>query len=284
MKPTHVFQAEQTVAGYDNKAVIQGISLSIPSNKISVIIGANACGKSTLLKTLARLIKPISGKITLDDKPLSKIPSKQLARTLGLLPQSPIVPEGISVADLVGRGRFPHQSLFSGWTKKDYEAVAEAMEIMNITELANHHIDELSGGQRQRVWIAMALAQQTDILFLDEPTTFLDITYQVEILDLLTDLNRKYGTTIVMVLHDINLSARYADNIFALHQGKLVAEGDPSSVITSTLIKGIFGLRSTVIKDPISGSPFVVPIGRHHVNGGVESLNRDNLPVSAFTR
>lgn len=284
MKPTHVFQAEETVAGYDNKAVIQGISLSIPSNKISVIIGANACGKSTLLKTLARLIKPIYGKITLDDKPLSKIPSKQLARTVGLLPQSPIVPEGISVADLVGRGRFPHQSLFSGWTKKDYEAVAEAMEIMNITELANHHIDELSGGQRQRVWIAMALAQQTDILFLDEPTTFLDITYQVEILDLLTDLNRKYGTTIVMVLHDINLSARYADNIFALHQGKLVAEGDPSLVITSTLIKDIFGLHSTVIKDPISGSPFVVPIGRHHVNGGVEALNRDNLSVSAFTR
>ncbi|WP_117168084.1 ABC transporter ATP-binding protein [Paraliobacillus sediminis] len=266
MKSTHVFKGEEIVAGYDNKAVIQGISLVIPSNKISVIIGANACGKSTLLKTMARLIKPISGKITLDDKPLSKIPSKQLARTIGLLPQSPIVPEGITVADLVGRGRFPHQSLFSGWTKKDYEAVAEAMEIMNITELANQHIDELSGGQRQRVWIAMALAQQTDILFLDEPTTFLDITYQVEILDLLTDLNQKHGTTIVMVLHDINLSARYADNIFALHQGKLVSEGAPSRVITSTLIKDIFELYCTVITDPVSGSPFVVPIGRHHVN------------------
>ncbi|WP_226036749.1 ABC transporter ATP-binding protein [Aquibacillus saliphilus] len=265
MKPTHVFQGEQIVAGYDNKPVIQGISLKIPSNKISVIIGANACGKSTLLKTMASLIKPISGKITLDEKPLSKIPSKQLARILGLLPQSPIVPEGITVADLVGRGRFPHQSMFSGWTKEDYDAVAEAMEIMNITDLANHHIDELSGGQRQRIWIAMALAQQTDILFLDEPTTFLDITYQVEILDLLTDLNKKYGTTIVMVLHDINLSARYADNIFALHQGKLVAEGVPSLVITSTLIKDIFGLNCTVIKDPISGSPYVVPIGRHHV-------------------
>lgn len=266
MKPTHVFKGEDIVAGYDNKAVIQGISLVIPSNKISVIIGANACGKSTLLKTMARLIKPISGKVTLDEKPLSKIPSKQLARTIGLLPQSPIVPEGITVADLVGRGRFPHQSLFSGWTKKDYEAVAEAMEIMNITELANQHIDELSGGQRQRVWIAMALAQQTDILFLDEPTTFLDITYQIEILDLLTDLNQKHGTTIVMVLHDINLSARYADNIFALHQGKLVAEGAPSTVITSTLIKDIFGLYCTVIIDPVSGSPFMIPIGRHHVN------------------
>ncbi|PAV27599.1 cobalamin/Fe(3+)-siderophore ABC transporter ATP-binding protein [Virgibacillus profundi] len=266
MKPTHTFQAEQIVAGYDNKKVIQGVSLVIPSNKISVIIGANASGKSTLLKTLARLLKPTSGKITLDGKPIKKIPPKQLARVLGLLPQSPIVPEGISVADLVGRGRFPHQSLLSGWSKKDYEAVAEAMRIMDITELANHNIDELSGGQRQRVWIAMTLAQQTDILFLDEPTTFLDITYQVEILDLLTDLNRKYGTTIVMVLHDINLSARYADNILALHNGKLMAEGEPSKVITNTLIKNIFGLECIVVKDPISGSPSVVPIGRYHVN------------------
>ncbi|UFT99567.1 ABC transporter ATP-binding protein [Radiobacillus kanasensis] len=266
MKPEHIFKAEQVVAGYDHKTVIHDISLEIPSNKINVIIGANACGKSTLLKTLARLIKPTSGNVTLDGKPINKFPPKQLARMVGLLPQSPIVPEGITVADLVGRGRFPHQSLFSGWSKKDYEAVAEAMEIMNITELGNRHIDELSGGQRQRVWIAMALAQQTDILFLDEPTTFLDITYQVEILDMLTDLNRKHGTTIVMVLHDINLSARYADHIFALHQGKLVAEGEPSNVITSNLIKDIFGLDCTVVEDPISGSPSVVPIGRYHVN------------------
>ncbi|MFF2481443.1 ABC transporter ATP-binding protein [Paenibacillus sp. NPDC058071] len=267
MKSTHLFQAEQLVAGYDQKTIIEGIDLIIPSHKISVIIGANGCGKSTLLKTLARLIKPISGKITIDGKPIGKMPSKQLARVVGLLPQSPIVPEGISVADLVGRGRFPHQSLLGGWTNRDYEAVAEAMSIMDITEFANHPIDELSGGQRQRVWIAMALAQQTDILFLDEPTTFLDITYQVEILDMLTDLNRKHGTTIVMVLHDINLSARYADHIFALHKGKLVAQGEPSKVITSTLVKDIFGLDCTVIKDPLSDSPMVVPKGRHHIIG-----------------
>lgn len=266
MKQTHVFQAEEIEAGYDNKTVLQGVSLVIPSNKISVIIGANACGKSTLLKTLSRLTKSTSGNITLDGKPISKINSKQLARVLGLLPQSPIVPEGISVADLVGRGRFPHQSLLSGWTKKDYDAVAEAMRIMNITELANNNIDELSGGQRQRVWIAMALAQQTDILFLDEPTTFLDITYQIEILDLLTDLNRKHGTTIVMVLHDINLSARYADYIYALRNGKLIVEGEPSEVITSALVKDIFELDCIVIKDPVSGSPFVIPKGRYHVN------------------
>jgi len=263
MKRTHRFQAEHIVAGYDRKTVLQDVSLAIPSHKISVIIGANGCGKSTLLKTMARLIKPQSGKITLDGKPIGKIPPKQLARVVGLLPQSPIVPEGISVADLVGRGRFPHQSLLSGWTKKDYEAVDEAMRIMDIAELANHPIDELSGGQRQRVWIAMALAQQTDILLLDEPTTFLDITYQVEILDLLADLNRNYGTTIVMVLHDINLSARYADHIFALYKGRLVAEGEPSKVVTSALVKDIFGLDCTVIEDPVAGSPMVVPKGRY---------------------
>ncbi|ANB57882.1 ABC transporter family protein [Anoxybacillus sp. B7M1] len=266
MKPVHLFKVEQVVAGYDHKTVIQDVSLVVPSGKISVMIGANGCGKSTLLKTMARLIKPTSGQIILDGKPISQFPPKQLARILGLLPQSPVIPEGITVADLVGRGRFPHQSWLSGWTKKDYEAVAEAMEFMNIIEFANHPIDELSGGQRQRVWIAMALAQQPDILLLDEPTTFLDITYQIEILDLLTDLNRKHGTTIVMVLHDINLSARYADHIFALHKGRLVAEGEPSKVLTSTLIKEIFGLDCTVIEDPLSGSPMVVPKGRHHVH------------------
>ena len=269
MTNSHVFEAQQLVAGYDSRMILDQVNLQIPSNQISVIIGANACGKSTLLKTLARLIKPSSGQVLLDGQPIHKIPSKQLARIVGLLPQSPIVPEGITVADLVGRGRFPHQSLFGTWSKRDYEAVAEAMEIMKISELANRDMDELSGGQRQRVWIAMALAQQTDILFLDEPTTFLDITYQIEILDLLTDLNRKYGTTIVMVLHDINLSARYADYLFALREGKLLAEGKPSEVITSQLIRDVFGLECTVIQDPVSHSPSVVPIGRHHVNGVV---------------
>ncbi|MDQ0207558.1 ABC transporter ATP-binding protein [Alkalicoccobacillus murimartini] len=266
MKPTHTFQTEQIVAGYDDKTILHGIDVVIPSNRINVIIGANACGKSTLLKTMARLIKPESGNITLDGKSIAKFPPKQLARVLGILPQSPIVPEGISVTDLVGRGRFPHQSLLQTWSKKDYDAVAEAMEIMDITELADRNIDELSGGQRQRVWIAMALTQQTDILFLDEPTTFLDITYQVEILDLLTDLNRKRGTTIVMVLHDINLSARYADHIFALREGELIAEGPPSEVITTALVKDIFDLECTVVKDPVSLSPMVIPKGRYHVH------------------
>lgn len=266
MKTKHLLKASNIVAGYDKKIIIDGINMTIPDNKISVIIGANACGKSTLLKTLSRLIQPVSGEILLDEKNLTDIPPKQLARVLGLLPQSPVAPEGITVADLVGRGRFPYQSFFKGLGKKDYEAVEEALEIMGITSLANHSVDQLSGGQRQRVWIAMALAQQTDILLLDEPTTFLDISYQVEILDLLTDLNRKMGTTIVMVLHDINLSARYADHLFALHKGKLIAEGAPSDIITEALIRQVFELDCKVISDPVSDSPFIVPKGRHHAN------------------
>lgn len=262
-RDTHMFRGEQLVSGYEDRMVVQDVTISIPPRKISVIIGANACGKSTLLKTISRLIRPSSGKIMLDGQEIGTLPSKKLAQILGLLPQSPIVPEGIAVADLVGRGRFPHQRLFSGWTKADYAAVAEAMEIMNITSLANHSINELSGGQRQRVWIAMALAQQTDILLLDEPTTFLDISYQVEILDLLKDLNEKHGTTIVMVLHDINLSARYADFIFAMKAGRLAAQGKPEHVITKENIREIFDMESVIIQDPVAGSPMMIPIGRH---------------------
>lgn len=266
MNTKPLLKTNNLIAGYQDKTIIHGINITIPSNKISVIIGANACGKSTLLKTLARLIKPVSGEVLLDNKKISSIPPKQLARTLGLLPQSPVVPEGIAVADLVGRGRFPYHDFFHGWQNKDQEAVEEALEIMGITDLANNSVDELSGGQRQRVWIAMALAQQTDILLLDEPTTYLDISYQIEILDLLTDLNKKRGTTIVMVLHDINLSARYADYIFALRKGKLITEGCPSQVITEGFMEQIFDLDCTVVKDPVSNSPFMVPKGRHHIN------------------
>lgn len=262
---TQVLKADGVIAGYEKKVIINGIDIEIPKNKISVIIGANACGKSTLLKTLARLIKPTSGKVLLDNKKISTIPPKQLAKQLGLLPQSPVVPEGITVSDLVSRGRFPYQTFLKGMGKKDYEAVEEALDIMGILDLADRSVDELSGGQRQRVWIAMALAQDTDILLLDEPTTFLDITHQVEILDLLTDLNRKKGTTIVMVLHDINLSARYADHIFAVQKGNLIASGTPKEVITEELVKEVFELDSLVVKDPVSGTPFIVPKGRYYV-------------------
>lgn len=265
-KTMHTFRTEEIETAYDQTTVLKKLNVTIPSNRINVIIGANACGKSTLLKTMARLLNPQSGEVILDGKSIDQFPSKELARLLGILPQSPVAPEGITVTDLVGRGRFPYQSMLGRWSKDDYQAVSEALKMMNITELADHNIDELSGGQRQRVWIAMALAQQTDILFLDEPTTFLDIAYQIEILDLLTDLNKKHGTTIVMVLHDINLSTRYADYLFALKEGKVIAEGKPNEMITSELIQQVFELNCTVIEDPVSGSPLIIPKGKYHSN------------------
>jgi iron complex transport system ATP-binding protein len=264
MKQSRILQADKLAAGYDNKTIIDGMNIEIPDKKISVIIGGNGCGKSTLLKTLARLIKPTKGNVLIDGQSIHTIPTKKLAQILGLLPQSSLVPDGIQVADLVARGRFPYQKFFGGMAKEDYEAVMDALELMGITDLMSRNVEELSGGQRQRVWIAMALAQQTDILLLDEPTTFLDITYQIEILDLLLELNRKKGTTIVMVLHDINLSARYADSIFALKDGNLIQEGTPQEVITEAIIKQIFDLDCMVIQDPVAGTPFIVPKGKYH--------------------
>lgn len=261
---THNLFSKNLVSGYDNKVIVDGVEIDIPNQKISVIIGANACGKSTLLKTLSRLVKPFEGSVHLGEKNLYQYPPKELAKQLGLLPQSPLVPEGITVAELVSRGRYPYQSFLKGLGHADYEAVDEALSLMGISHIADRNVDELSGGQRQRVWIAMALAQETDILLLDEPTTFLDISYQIEILDLLTDLNRKKKTTIVMVLHDINLSARYADYLFAIKNGKLIAEGNPQDIITPHLIKDVFNLSSTVVTDPVSGTPMIIPIGRHH--------------------
>ena len=259
-----ILSAETISAGYDGRKILSDVSLTLPEKKISVILGANGCGKSTLLKTFARLLKPESGMITLDGKSISSLPSREVAKTLGLLPQSPVVPEGIKVTDLVARGRFPYRRAFGGMRPEDFAAVEEALELMGITELADRSVDELSGGQRQRVWIALALAQQTDILLLDEPTTYLDIAYQVEILDLLTDLNKKRNTTILMVLHDINLSARYADYIFAMYQGQLEAQGAPLKIITPGLIKKIYGLDCQIIPDPVSRTPLVIPEGRHH--------------------
>lgn len=260
----HLLSAEKMVAGYENQVILKGIDVRIPANKISVIMGANGCGKSTLLKSFSRLIRPEGGDVILDGKSIRSYPSKVLAQTLGLLPQSPVVPEGITVFDLICRGRFPHQTMFKGMKEEDFQAVEEAMEIMGIKELADRSVDELSGGQRQRVWIGLALAQRTDILLLDEPTTFLDISYQIEILDLLTELNQRRGTTIVMVLHDINLSARYADYLFAISEGELLVEGTPDEVVSPEMIRKIYGMDCTVMKDPVSGSPMIVPIGRHH--------------------
>ena len=265
MTHAHQLRTESLVAGYAGAVIVDDVDLDVPAGRISVIVGANACGKSTLLKTMSRLLAPESGTVVLDGRRIDQIPTKELARSLGLLPQQPIAPEGIVVSELVGRGRHPHQKLFRSWTTEDDVAVAHALDATGVNDLADRPIDELSGGQRQRVWIAMALAQETGVLLLDEPTTFLDVSHQVEVLDLLTDLNRRRGTTIVMVLHDINLAARYADHLFALRRGRLVASGPPSDVITRELIRDVFDLDSLVIDDPVSGSPMVLPRGRHHI-------------------
>jgi iron complex transport system ATP-binding protein len=265
MTAHHLLAAESLVAGYGGRTIVDDVDLELPAGRITVIVGANACGKSTLLKTMSRLITPESGAVVLDGKKISELHTKELARTLGLLPQQPIAPEGIAVADLVGRGRHPHQKLFRSWTAEDDRAVVEALEATGTAELADRSVDELSGGQRQRVWIAMALAQETDILLLDEPTTFLDVAHQIDVLDVLADLNHRRGTTIVMVLHDLNLAIRYADTLVAVKEGRIHAMGAPEDVITSELIEEVFGLSNQITIDPVSGKPMVTPIGRHHV-------------------
>jgi len=261
----HTLVARDLTLGYGDRTVIDGLDLVVPPGQVTAIVGANACGKSTLLRSMSRLLAPRGGQVLLDGKQVHKTPAKQLARTLGLLPQSPIAPEGITVADLVGRGRHPHQGMLSRWSAADDEAVAAALDATDTAALADRPVDELSGGQRQRVWIAMALAQRTDLLLLDEPTTFLDVSHQVEVLDLLTDLNRARGTTIVMVLHDLNLAARYSDHLVALVDGRVHASGSPAQVLTEDTVRAVFGLENQVILDPTSGKPLMLPIGRHHV-------------------
>ncbi|NLV79590.1 MAG: ABC transporter ATP-binding protein [Rhodococcus sp.] len=266
MTDAHTLVVENLELGYGNRTVVDGLDLAVPPGRITCIVGANACGKSTLLRSMSRLLAPRRGHVLLDGKDVHRLPAKQLARTLGLLPQTPIAPDGIVVADLVGRGRHPHQRVLSRWSRDDDAAVADALAATATTELAERSVDELSGGQRQRVWIAMALAQQTEVLLLDEPTTYLDINHQVEVLDLLTDLNRSRGTTIVMVLHDLNLAARYADHLVAIAGGRIHAVGDPAEVLTTETVQAVFGLTSRVIDDPVSGRPLVLPVGRYHVD------------------
>lgn len=265
MSREHHLETRALELGYDTRTIINSLDLSILPGAITSIIGPNGCGKSTLLRALARLLKPTAGEVLLDATPLHTYPAKELARTLGLLPQTAIAPDGITVADLVGRGRHPHQGLLGRWTTRDYQAVERALTLTNTAELAERSVDELSGGQRQRVWIAMALAQETDILLLDEPTTYLDIANQLEVLDLLTDLNATHGTTIVMVLHDLGLAARYSDQLIALHQGDIYAQGSPAEVVTETMMSTVFSTATRVIPDPVSGKPLVLPIGRHHI-------------------
>jgi iron complex transport system ATP-binding protein len=248
--------------GYGERSIVEHLDVELPPGKVTIIVGANACGKSTLLRGLARLLKPTAGVVHLNGTDIHKVPTRELARELGILPQTPTAPDGISVADLVGRGRSPHQGWFRQWTPADDDAVAAALNVTGTAGLAGRSIDELSGGQRQRVWIAMALAQETDVLLLDEPTTYLDLAHQVEVLDVVSELNARRGITVAIVLHDLNLAARYADHLIAMKSGAIVAQGAPGVVLTASLVQDVFGLESVVVQDPVVGTPMVVPIGR----------------------
>jgi len=270
MSANHQLLAAGLHLAYGERRIVSDLNLSIPPGRLTMIVGANACGKSTLLRGLARLLAPARGAVYLDGKPIHQMPTRDVATRLGVLPQSPIAPDAILVADLVGRGRYPHQGWFRRWTAADDAAVAEALAATDMADMADRPVDELSGGQRQRVWIAMALAQETDLLLLDEPTTFLDINHQVEVLDLLTDLVVERGRTVVVVLHDLNLACRYADHIVAMKAGNVVAEGRPVEVMSQAVVKEVFGMNARIVVDPVSDTPMIVPIGRHHVGAGIE--------------
>jgi len=252
--------------GYDQRVISENLDVVIPDRSFTVIVGANGCGKSTLLRALSRMLKPKHGNVYLDGKAITAMPSKEVARRLGLLPQTPIAPDGITVADLVGRGRYPHQRLLRQWSHNDESVVRRAMDSTGVLDLADWHVDELSGGQRQRVWVAMALAQQTQILLLDEPITFLDIAYQVEILDLCADLHADEGYTMVAVLHDLNHACRYATHLIAMRDGRIAAQGPPAEIVTAELVREVFGLACRVIDDPETGTPLVVPAARRRAN------------------
>ncbi|ARF76561.1 cobalamin/Fe3+-siderophore ABC transporter ATP-binding protein [Kitasatospora albolonga] len=255
-------RARGLTLGYGQHPVIEGLDLEIPHGSFTAVVGPNGCGKSTLLRAFGRLIKPRAGEVLLDGTPIHRMPTRQVAHLVGLLPQSPVAPEGISVADLVARGRHPHQNWYRRWTSDDEAAVARAMRATGIYELAERNLDELSGGQRQRAWIAMALAQDTELLLLDEPTNHLDLAHQVEVLDLVRTLHRDIGRTVVLVLHDLTLAARYADRLVALKEGSVVAQGAPRDVLTEGMLAEVFGLRARVRHDEETGSPLVIPLSR----------------------
>ncbi len=265
----HTLAARDLRLAYDDRLVVDGLSITIPAGRITVIVGANACGKSTLLRGLARLLKPRGGEVLLDGADIGRLPTREVARRLGILPQQPVAPEGITVADLVGRGRSPHQRWLRQFSPEDELAVMAALDATEIADLADRSVDELSGGQRQRVWIALALAQGTPLMLLDEPTTFLDLAHQVEVLDLLARLNETEGRTIVAVLHDLNLACRYAHHLVAMKAGAVVAQGPPAAVITPGTVADVFDRACAVIDDPLTGTPLVLPVpGGHRERAG----------------
>ncbi|GGD90986.1 ABC transporter ATP-binding protein [Paenibacillus nasutitermitis] len=257
-----VIQTNGLTLSYGKKPVFSNLDIRIPQGKITVFIGSNGCGKSTLLRSLARLLKPQEGSIILDGQDIGKLSSKEVARRLAILPQGPVAPEGLTVQQLVKQGRYPYQSFLQQWSLEDEKMVKLALEATHMQEMSNRSVDSLSGGQRQRAWIAMTLAQNTPTILLDEPTTYLDMTHQIEILDLLFDLNERENRTIVMVLHDINLACRYAHHIVAVKEGKIHAQGEPEKIVNEQLIRDVFDMECQVTADPIFGTPLCIPYGK----------------------
>lgn len=269
-------RADDLTLGYDKASVISGLDVVIPDNSLTVIIGANGCGKSTLLRGLARMLAPKSGTVLLDGASIRSLPSREVARRLGLLPQAPIAPDGITVSDLVARGRYPHQGVWRHRSRTDEDAVAAAMAATNVQHLADRYVDELSGGQRQAVWLAMVLAQQTPIMLLDEPTTFLDIAHQITVLDLCAELHARHGHTLIMVLHDLNHACRYATHLIVMRDGQILAQGPPADIVTADLVAAAFDVPCRIIADPETGTPLVIPRAR---SGRVHSADDSEATV-----
>ena len=271
-----MIKIENLSLSYDSKVtIVNELNLHIEQGTITALVGPNGCGKSTLLRGISRLLKPVKGAVYLDGQQVHSMKAKDLAKKLGILPQSPTAPEGLTVHELVAQGRYPHQNWFQQWSREDEDIVQEALETTDLVSFADRPVDTLSGGQRQRAWIAMALAQQTDILLLDEPTTYLDMAYQVDVLDLLAELNEK-GRTIILVLHDLNQAARYADKIVALREGKILVEGSPKQVMTPEQILRVFDLETQVVTDPVTHTPMCVPIGRKKVRSNIEVISNNS--------
>ncbi|MFC4002787.1 ABC transporter ATP-binding protein [Prauserella oleivorans] len=256
-------RADGVRLGYGERLVVEDLDLEVADGSVTVVIGPNGCGKSTLLRALGRLLRPSGGSVLLDGKRIDRLPTREVAKVLGLLPQSPSAPEGLTVADLVARGRQPHQRWYRQWSSADEEAVSRALALTGMDVHADRVVDELSGGQRQRAWISMTLAQDTSLLLLDEPITYLDLAHQVDVLDLVHRLHTERGTTVVMVLHDLNLAARYADTLVAMRDGRIVAQGEPGDVLTEELLSEVFDLDAKVLPDPVAGTPLVIPISAH---------------------
>ncbi|HWI61951.1 MAG TPA: ABC transporter ATP-binding protein [Symbiobacteriaceae bacterium] len=256
-----VLEAKNLTLAYDQNVILKDLNLAVPAGKITALVGRNGCGKSTLLRTLARLLKPQGGAVYLNGEAIARMSTRDVAREMGILPQSPTAPEGLTVRELVAQGRYPHQSWLQQWSDEDERQAARALESTGMADLAERPLDALSGGQRQRAWIAMVLAQGTSVLLLDEPTTYLDLAYQIDVLDLLYRLNREEGRTVVMVLHDLNLACRYAHHLVAVKNGVVYAEGAPHQIITAKTVQDVFGIGCRIVPDPVTGTPLCIPLG-----------------------